>query len=234
MDDKELRKKFSDKTFLRQNEFANVTSNALDWATENKAIVIALVIVALLGVLGYAGGNYYQLNRVAEFNRDYFQARNGLQKEQNLQQLVQEYEGLPAAEIARLQLVDYHLEHNDTTQALVVLDQGLEQSTHPLMVSMLTLKKVSLLKKQNKLEDAIATLDRNLDKLLPAFRPQAKLIKGQLFLSLGQKDKAKELFSGLAQYAGADIEQSAELSDYDPMVSSKAKDLAFLIELGVL
>jgi len=231
MDDKKLRKMFSDKSFLKSNDFAAVASKVMTFVRENRSLVIAAV--AVLAVIGVSipGVNWYRLNQAKAFSEKLYEADQSLKKQESYQELLTEYESLPASQVARIKLVDYLLDHDDKDEAFKVIDEGLKNNETGIFSTLLILKKVDLLKEKGDFKGAATFAKENENKVIETFQGNYVLMLANMYVLADDKAQAKQLYQSLVSEAET---TNSEVKKYSSTVVQKAKDRLLLIDLGVL
>lgn len=207
------------KKFVKTDEVASGFGKALAVILSRKNIVIP----ALIGIIGLAiyfvGFRIYVLNQVEDFNAAYAQASEGLQKEKNFKQILQDYAGLPAHHLVRMELADYYLENQSADKAIAVLQDGLANNTSKdILATLMVLKVTEIYKTQNELEKAVAFLDQSKSKVLPEYMADLDLLKAENLELLGKKDQARQIYQSMI------LPEGVEPSATDPEASRRSSE----------
>lgn len=232
MDEKSLEKKLTDKKFLKSNDLVETTSKLVLWAQANKSIVIGLVLVIAMIGIAIPVTRYYHAKKISTFNQKFYQATKGLKKEQSYRELLSEYKDLPASQLVRLELISNLLEHNSEEEAIKEIDAGLDETKRDVFQTILILKRVGILKKNKKFKDAADFIDQHDKQVIVPFLTRIRMIRADLLLLAGERDKARELYQQLAAFEGAG--STGLTTDFDPALANEAKDQVLLIDLGVI
>lgn len=234
MDNKELEKKFSDKKFLKSNELQNLAGNAVVFIKENKNLVVAGVVVLVVIGLAIPGLKFYRTQQITDFNKKLYQADKGLKKVQKYQSLLKDFSSLPAAQYVRLKLIDEYIEHSEVEKAEAEIQAGLKTPERSIFKTLLVLKQVGRLKKNQKFKEAADFILAHETKVIPPFLGRLRMIRADLLLLAGQKDSARALYQQLGNFEGAGAEGESALVDFDPQLANEAKDQVLLIDLGII
>lgn len=232
MDEKSLEKKLTDKKFLKSNDLVETTSKFVLWAQANKSIVVGLVFVLTMIAIAIPVMRYFHTQKINTFNQKFYQATKGLKKEQSYRELLNEYKDLPAAQVVRLELIDNLLEHNSEDDAIKEIDAGLDSSKRDVFQTILVLKRVGILKQNKKFKEAADFIDQHEKQIIVPFLTRMRMIRADLLLLSGERDKARELYQQLAAFEGAG--STGLTTDFDPALANEAKDQVLLIDLGVI
>ncbi|MBU0505286.1 MAG: tetratricopeptide repeat protein [bacterium] len=234
LDDKKLRKMFSNKKFLRKNEFAVLTKNIVSFVKQNQKIVISLAVVVVFLGMAIPVANWYKLNKMEKFNKALFSAEKSLKKEELFQNILTNYSNLPASEIARLKLVDDLFSHQKEAEALKVIDEGLRGNGQTIFKTLLVLQQTNHLKEKNDFSLAASFIKQNEPKVLKTFLNQIRLLRGDLLLLAQNKEEARKTFETVARFSETDEKQQTSLVDFDSQAATTAKEKLLLMDLGVL
>lgn len=236
MDEKELLKKFHDKNFLKKNEFAETVSKIVAFVKANQTLVIVVVGLAVLLGVGLPTLRWYQSHRVVQFNTQLFEAEKSLKKIDLYAELVKEYDSIPAVQYARLKLVENLVEHSQLDEAAAQLDEGIKKESKPgIFPTLLVLKRLDLLKNQNKYLEASDYAINHQNNILKAYLPQYRLFQANLMILAGKKEEARALYQKMIAEA-----ETLNEGDTTPVKSDntaavqEAKEQLMLLDLGVL
>lgn len=232
IDDKEMRKKFSDKKFLKSNEFVQAAGGLMGFFEENKVLVlVALIFLVFVGV-AIPGLKWHRSRRVATFAEALYAAEHGLKKDEGYSKLLADFDHLPASVVARLKLVDHFLDHKDTAAALKSLDDGLTGVDQGILPTLLILKKIAILKGEEKYAEAAQFAEQQGDKVFTDFRENFQLAIAQLYLLSGDKIRARGIYEKLA--GPSQGENQGAKKKVNPTVATEAMERLLLLDLGVL
>ncbi len=235
MDEKNLIKKFHDKHFLRKNEFAEVVAQLITFVKANKPLVSAVVVLALIFGLGLPTLRWYKAHQIEQFNTRLFEAEKSLKKVESYEQLLQEYKNIPASQLARLELVETLVEHNQAEEAATVLDEGLKHSSqNNIFSTLLVLKRLDLLKAQNKYLEAVDFATNHRNQIIKTYLPQYKLLQANLLLLADKKDEARTLYQQLIAETEVTDDGQKQKASPDSSAVRVAKEQLMLLDLGVL
>lgn len=236
----ELEKKFSDKKFLKKNEFVELMGRVFKAFQENRALMTGLVVICVVLALGIPGYKYYQKQQYKAVNELMYEAKNSLKKEALYQQVIDQYGSLQLSLMARIELADYYIENKRDDDALNLLDIQSLNFSPSLLTTTVVLKKLALLKKQEKFDDALAYLESHKDLFLEKFEPQAKLYKARLLWLSKKNDQAKTVLTQMKlglenqiEMAKKDQDKSKEVAE-NRQVLKEVNDQLLLIELGLM
>ena len=221
--------KITDKHFLKQNDFAEAVSRSSDFMKQYKMPVLLLAFLLLVLLVGVPTYHYYHDTQVLTLNEKLFEAKKSLKKEQSYQDILQQYQSLPAAKLANIELASYYIDHQDSDKALTVLDAGLKNASADIMGTILVLKKFDVLKTQQKFKEAVDFLAASESKVLPTFVPRLRLLTAAAYLDAGNVESAKKILEALASAT-----QVADKTNYAADVVDEAKDQLTLLNLGLL
>lgn len=235
MDEKNLIKKFHDKHFLKKNEFADLVGHVLTFIKANKAFVIGCVVVVLIFGFGMPALRWYKAQRIERFNTQFFEAEKSLQKVASYEQLLRDYKSIPASQLARLKLVEALVEHNQSEDAVKVLDEGLKQgSQNNIFSTLLVLKRIDLLKAQSKYLEAADFATNHRNQIIKTYLSQYKLLQANLLLLAGKKDEARTFYQQLVAEADVSDDGEKPKAPSDSPAVRVAKEQLMLLDLGVL
>lgn len=225
--------KFSDKKFLKQNEFAEAMGRVWSFIKKNRNLVISfLSVITLLG-LGIFGLKLYHGHRIQLLSEASFAAKTSLKKEALYRAILARYSDIPASQMARLNLAEYLVENQKNAEAQKVLSEGLKGADKTIFSTLVVLKAVDLLKTEKKYGEAAALASENEKHVMDYFLPRLKLLRANLLLLAGKKEDAKSAYQNLSQVADIDVGDKKS-KEFDPTVVDEAKDQLLLMELGVL
>jgi predicted negative regulator of RcsB-dependent stress response len=234
LDDKKLRKMFSNKKFLRKNEFAVLIKNAVTFAKQNQKIVIGLVVVVAIVGMTIPAFNWYNLDKIEKFNKALFSAEKSIKKEELFQNILTNYSSLPASEIARLKLVDNLFSHQKENEALKTIDEGLVGSEQTIFKTLLVLQKTNYLKEKNDFSLAASFIKQSEPKIIKTFLNQIRLLRGDMLLLAQNKEEARKAFETIARFSETNETEKTSLVDFDSQAAKTAKEKLLLMDLGVL
>lgn len=224
-----------DKDFLKRNEFADVVKSGISFFQDYK-IPLALLVAALLAIaLGIPAYRYYRSNQIEDLSRRFYEAQKGLKKEQAYSDIIRDFPGLPGAKLAHLKLAEHYVGNQNPEKALATLDEGLQGAESDILGTLLTLKKIDVLRSKGDLAAATRFAEESEGKVLPTFRGRLKLLRAELLLTAGDKAGAKTVYESIvASLAGLAEGNAAVTGGFDPEIVSKAKEQLLLLNLGQL
>lgn len=236
----ELEKKFSDKKFLKTNEFVVLVGRFLKSVQNNRPLVLGLVAVALVLILGIPGYKYYQKQQFKKVNEMLYEAKNSLKKEALYQQIIDEYGALELAHVARVRLADYYIENNQKEKAFDVLNVDFGSSKPSLLGTLVVFKRVGLLKADGQFEEAQKYLQANQKVVLPELQPKAKLYQARLLWLDKKQDQAKSILDQVKveletkiDSAKSETVQNKNLAENRQLLKEVKEQLLY-IELGLM
>lgn len=232
MDDKALEKKLTDKKFLKSNDLVTAATVVVNWCAKNRGLTMAFALVLVLLGLTIPGFNYYRQKQVLDFNAKLYQASKSLKKEQLYRELVAEYQSLPAAQLARIQLINNLLEHDDEAGAIKEIEAGLNSEARDIFQTVLILKRANIFKKNEQFLEASKFIADHEKQVIVTFINRMRMIRADLLLLSGERKGARELYQELASFEGAGAQGLT--TDFDPALANEAKDQLLLIDLGVI
>ncbi|EKD51889.1 MAG: hypothetical protein ACD_62C00166G0003 [uncultured bacterium] len=234
MDDKQLEKVLTSKSFLKRNEFAEVVAKTSAYCRENKKTVTWAVTVLVILGLFFPVFNWYRLKTVQDFNQALYQAEKSVQKIDKYKELLNKFEKLPAAQLVRLKLAQALVDHKNDDEAITVLKEGLGKGQDELLNTLLVLKSVGLLKEKGRFEEASSFAAQNESLIIKPFLGQYKLLQGDLLVLADKKAEARKLYEFIVGQTSGMNKEKAELSGYDPRVIDVAKDKLLVLDLNAL
>lgn len=224
-----------DKSFLKQGDLLDATSGVVNTLMDYKVPLIFLAILVLLILVGVPIYQHQRDSRAEEFSQKMYDTEKGLKKEADYNEVLSKYGTLPAVKLANLKLADYYVSNQDPGKALGILDQGLVGAKADVFGTLLVLKKMDILKSQNKLKEAYDFAVASGDKVLPTFKDKLRMLEAELLISTGNVTQAKTIYENLVNSKAAlEPGNNGEQSDFDPEVTNQAKEKLMLINLGKL
>lgn len=221
----------TDKKFLKQNDLALLLKQGWQFCKDYKWPLSFVGILILIFLVAWPCYRLYQKNRAEDFSIAFYSAQTSDDKEKNYLDLLKNYSRLPSVRLVSLRLADHYFANNQQDKALSVLDDGLKNfSEIDILSTLLVLKTVNFLKKENRFEEIAHKMEGFKKKVLPNFRAKFELLQANLLAATGKNDQAKAVYESLAnQNVQSESDQS-----FDPFVVKEAKDQLLLLEMGVL
>lgn len=233
MDDKQLEKLFHDKEFLKTNSFATAMEKFILFFKENRGLSLAALVVLVVMGLSIPLFKWYRMNTIEDFNTKLYEAQKSLKKEDLYRELIANYKNLTAAQYVRLKLVSELIDHSKKDEALTVIDQGLSGTDKNIFTTLLTLKKLSILKQDKNYALAAQEAARLEQKVMDAFVNNYRMITAELFILAGERENARALYEKIGEFEGVGA-GAGELEDFDAALAGQAKDMLLFLDLGIL
>lgn len=231
---KALEKKFHDKDFLKQNEFANLMAKILFFLKKYRFAVLIFFAGLVIAGISVPVLNWRRLKQIDAFNARFYQAQKSLKKEEHLKLVMEEFARLPASHASRLELVNVLADHNKPQEALSTLKEGIESSESGIFATLMILKYLDLLKSQNQFKEAAVFGHDHLKKVIPSFQQDFKLLLAEFHLQADEKDKAQKIYEELSANSIEAAGEGNVLQMFDPRATDKAKERLLLMQLEVL
>lgn len=167
------------------------------WDKAGTGVVIVLIIV-LLGVLGWYAWGWYTNRQNTQAAEIYTKVQQGLDNNapdksvMNLiEQLESSYQRTPYATAAALDLARYHLGQDELDEAADQLRWAVKHSRDQGMRHIAVTRLARVLWSQDKADQALEVLDRDHP---PAFEALYAEITGDIHAARGQRDQAYEAY----------------------------------------
>ncbi len=164
------------------------------WWRENGRAIIAGVVLALVGVLGWQQWNGYQERQAEAASNEYALLLDEIRSEDGYeaalargQKLVDKYSGTPYATLAALRLAQYQVERGEFDAAAVQLRWAVQNGHNDSLRHIARLRLGRLLLGQQDYQaalDAVRTGDEG------AFRSQYQELRGDIYAARGERDAA--------------------------------------------
>jgi len=224
-------KMITDRKFLKQNDFALVLKQGWQFCKDYKlplSLVGVLILIFLVALPSY---RIYQKNRSEKLSMAFYLAQTVENKEKSYHNLLKTYSDLPAVRLVSLRLADHYFAKDQKENAFSVLEDGLKNfSEVDILSTLLVLRTVNFLKKENRFEEIAQRMGDFKTKVLLDFQAKFELLQANLLAATGKEDYAKAIYEALAnQEVSSGLDQS-----FDPFVVKEAKDQLLLLEMGVL
>lgn len=234
MNNAALEKKFTDKEFLKTNDFAGGVGKVVALVRDNKMPMLVGLILVVLAGLSVPAISWYRAGQVKAFGEEFYQAKKGLKKEEAYRQLIAKNPQLSASQLVRLELVDTLVGHDDIDAALKVINEGIIAQKPDIFNTLLVVRGAGLLKAQNKFDEAANFAKAHQVDVLKTFINHLKFLQADLMVSAGKQAEAKVIYQELTSPTGVGVDASGSLSDFDPQIAAMAKEKVLLIDMGLL
>lgn len=244
MNTSSLNTKITDKHFLKQNDLAQALKDFSENIGDYKMPLFVVAALLLLLVVGLPTQRYLQQRQKDGFAQALYSveqmpvvsATETDQKIAAFKKMLGEYADFPGARLAQLKLAGFLATQKKNTEALGVVEEGLQLSGDAdILSTLLALKKIGLLKAEGKFAEAAEALTGLEGQVITTLRDHLKLAKAELLLFAGKKDEAKTLYEQLSVVNIQTEGKPINLMDaFDPTVSNQARDQLLLMELGQL
>ncbi len=234
MNNAALEKKFTNKEFLKTNDYVGSVGKVAMLVRENKApMLVGLVLIVLAG-LSVPTIKWYRANQTKAFGEEFYQAKKSLKKEDAFRQLIAKNPQLSASQMVRLELVDTLVGHDDIDAAIKVINEGIIAQKPDIFNTLLVVRGAGLLKAQNKFDEAASFAKTHQVDVLKTFVNHLKFLEADLLVNAGKQGEAKVIYQELTTPAGVGVDASGSLSDFDPQIAAMAKEKILLIDMGLL
>lgn len=221
----------TDKKFLKQNDLALLVKQGWQFCKDYKLPLSLVGILILIFLVALPSYRLYQKNRAEKFSEALYSVQTVQDKEKGYLDLLKTYSDLPAVRLVSLRLADHYLATDQKERVLSALEDGLKNfSETDILSTLLVLKTVNFLKKENRFEEIAQKMEDFKKKVLPNFQAKFELLQANLLAATGKSDQAKAMYESLAnQNVQPELDQS-----FDPFVVKEAKDQLLLLEMDVL
>ena len=198
-----------------------------NWWKENGKSLVIMIVVALAAVYGFkawqqqgiqsnenASALYQQLVDVVVPSADADKKENYATSKHLAKTLRADFSDSQYAKLGALLMAKVAVNEGDLTRAEQELDWLLSVAKKPLLVSIASIRKSQILAQQEKYQMALDILSK---VSLVSLKGQSSELQGDIYLSQGEKDKAR------AAYEKAVSLQSVGISN--PVLTMKLNDL---------
>lgn len=205
-----------------------------EWWKENGTATIMGVAMGVALILGWRGWNTYQDTRANTASSLYEQAvvQFSQDKDQEARQatnkLLNEFSGTTYAALASLMLAKQAMDDGQAEAAPAHLDWVIENAKLPQLQNLARLRKARLLLAADNAQGALQVLEGGE---IQGYDAAAQTIKGDIYLALGQLDKAKAAYATALEdkeFTGPDRQrvqlQSDDLGAMEPALVAQLSE----------
>ncbi len=167
------------------------------WWKDNGKTVIISAVIAFSGVFGWRYWQGYQQDKMYANSYAYEQALSQYQQmpeagHNAVADFVNKHQSSDYATFALLQQAKIAVESKDFVLAETALNQAVNQGVDDTLINIANLRLSQVQYEQNKLDEAIATLNKVKE---PSLAARKALILGDIYLAKGEKDAAREQYN---------------------------------------
>jgi predicted negative regulator of RcsB-dependent stress response len=196
------------------------------WWDKNGRTAIAAIVVVLLSVLGWKSWMGHQQQRAVAASASYQQMldvldSNPAQAMELGRSVVAEYPDSSYAVMASLAMAKAAVAQKDLDAAAAHLRLAMEQANLDEFKQLARLRLAEVLLAQGKADEALALLP---GEAVPSFRGSYAELRGDILLSQGKRDAARDAYSNaLAGYQNVPEKRSLVQIKLDDLVENKAE-----------
>lgn len=169
-----------------------------DWWKENGRAVIAGVIIAVGGVVGWQQWGAYQDRQAEAASTTYMHFIEARETDADAetvarrgQRVIDDYPATTYAAMAGLQLADYHVREDDTGAAISALRWVAEEAADKSFRDLGRLRLAQLLFGEDELDEALAVLEEAEDG---PYNGRYHELRGDIHAAMGDRERARSAY----------------------------------------